>query len=494
MRSFSTALCALALAACGGGSGDETTTAQTSTLMQEVSPSGEVEAATTQTGASLRADGPAGAKALESEIHSGTWLRESNGIIGGRYANLQADLPRHGRDGILVERPLRGGAAVVQLVFAEGLSDRLEPGWRYDRNAERRLQTAEAVVEALASQAYMQWTRHLDYDPGHLALVIGSPGDYCGGGVACHSQRVSYVPDLDVYAVLDLVILDESWVEENYNALWRNSETEVIQAFREMFFVLSHEAGHQFGYHNPRGIAEGCSERGCHAPYYSGSIMSYDHTIGRNVRYHVTKDDIRHVPNATWNDGASDLYEVWMLGEPSSIVGWGVWIDHSFEVRGRTDPRNFPGGNLSGTDEIAGAGWVQGQPSRNVSLATSATWSGEDNFLGVDLNSNYLGILLRADANLRYTFGNRPKLNLRVNDFEAHYVGDDDGFATWHDHNFSNWGDFTYRMDCTSGGCSSDSAEAKWYANGAGDPSGWVGGVVSDRSNDYAGSFVAEKD
>ena len=493
MKTFCTALCALALAACGGGGGDETTMARTSVPILEDSPGVDGEAETTQTSALLQADGPAGAMALESEIHSGTWLQESNGTIGGRYANLQADLPRHRRDGILLERPLRGGAAVVRLTFAEGLSDRLEPGWRYDSNARERLQTAEDVVEALASQAYMQWTRHLDYDPGHLALVIGSPGDQCGG-VACHSQRVSYVPDLDVYASLDLVILDETWVVENYNALWRNSETEIIQAFREMFFVLSHEAGHQFGYRNPRGIAEGCSERGCHAPYHSGSIMSYDHTIGRSVRYHVTKEDIRHVSNATWNDDDSDLYTAWMLGESSSMTGWGVWIDHNFEVGGRTDPRNFPGGNLSGTDEIAGAGWVQGQPSRNVTLATSATWSGEDNFLGVDLNSNYLGMLLRADANLRYTFGDRPNLNLRVNDFEAHYVGDDDDFAAWHDHNFSNWGDFSYSMDCTSGGCSGDSAEAKWYANDAGDPSGWVGGVVSDQGNDYAGSFVAEKD
>ena len=49
-------------------------------------------------------------------------------------------------------------------------------------------------------------------------------------------------------------------------------------------------------------------------------------------------------------------------------------------------------------------------------------------------------------------------------------------------------------MDCTSGGCSGDSAEAKWCANDAGDPSGWVRGVVSDRDNDCAGSFVVEKD
>ena len=95
-------------------------------------------------------------------------------------------------------------------------------------------------------------------------------------------------------------------------------------------------------------------------------------------------------------------------------------------------------------------------------------------------------------AVLSYTFGNRPNLNLRVNNFEAHYAtGVGPG---WHDHSFDDWGDFRYNMDCTSGGCSGDSVEAKWYASDTGDPSGWVGGVVSDQDNSYAGSFVAEKD
>ena len=102
-----------------------------------------------------------------------------------------------------------------------------------------------------------------------------------------------------------------------------------------------------------------------------------------------------------------------------------------------------------------------------------------------------MGAAVRADANLRYTFGNRPNMALRVNDFEAHYL-DVDGVARWHSD--GGFGDFTYSMDCTSGGCSGEGAEAKWYANDAGDPSGWVGGVVSDQDNNYAGSFVAEKD
>ncbi len=260
--------------------------------------------------------------------------------------------------------------------------------------------------------------------------------------------------------------------------------------------VASHEAGHQFQYEHQHGTTHGCGDDGnrCHAPYGSGSVISYDHLRGRSVRYNVTQEDIRHIPNATWNGDEVDRFTVSKSADaPASIDGWGVWIDHRFRVSGRTAPGRLYGGNLSITDEIAGTGWVRGKPSTRVSLTGTATWSGEDNFLGVDLGPDFLGALLRADANLRYTFGDRPNLNLRVSDFEAHYASDGDA-STWHDHSFTDWGDFSYSMDCTSGGCSGAGAAAKWYADGAGDPSGWVGGVVNDSDNAYAGSFVAEKD
>ena len=328
--------------------------------------------------------------------------------------------------------------------------------------------------------------------------MVGAPSEGAHS-IAAYVSGSEYVPSLDVYAELDLVVLNRNWVVKNYDALWRG-QADASRAIEELFFVLSHEAGHQFDYHNPGGITIGCGDgvTRCHAPYYSGSVMSYDGEKGLSQNYRVTEEDIRHIPNATWNDDDSDIYRVSMLGEPSSISTWGVWIKHAFEVSGRTSGAPGPGGgpaggNLSITDQIFGVGAVYGKPSSNVSLTTSATWSGEDNFLGVDMDPDYLGVALRADANLRYTFGNRPNLALRVNDFEAHYRGDD-GIATWHDHNYSDWGDFTYNMDCTSGGCSGESAEANWYASDAGDPSGWVGGVVSDLDNEYAGSFVAEKD
>lgn len=108
------------------------------------------------------------------------------------------------------------------------------------------------------------------------------------------------------------------------------------------------------------------------------------------------------------------------------------------------------------------------------------------------LESNYLGALLRADANLRYTFSSNT-MSLHLNNFEAHYAKF--GPATWHDHSFSDGGDFRYDLRCTSSGCSGDGVQTQWYPDTTtNDPSGWVGGVVDDSDNSYVGSFVAEKD
>ena len=452
----------LMLAACGGGGG-----------------SGQPASTPPSDRPPVEPDQP-----RQSETHRGASLTYENfDPFSSRYwySNPRIDLPRHGRDGIHVDMPSQGGGAVAQVTVGPLLADRLEPGWQYNAAARERLALASGVLWTLANRAYLQWTRHLDYDPGPIALQLGED-DYlnCGHGsnaLACYSSS------------RNAVVLRDRWLADIYEKLLSYRQDQSGEAIVELFQVLTHEAGHQFGYMNPDGTTDGCGEIRCHAPYGSGSVISYDAI----VRLDVTEEDIRHIPNSTWNSDDSDLYTVWKSGEPSSIDNWGVWIEHFFAVDGQADTRDFRTASLSFVDQIAAAGWVQGKPSENVSLTTTATWSGEDNFLGVDQAPGYLGALLRADANLRYTFGTRPNLNLRVNNFEAHY-SDDAGGAKWHDHSFSDWGDFSYNMDCTSGGCSGESAEAKWYPSDTNDPSGWVAGVISDLDHDYVGSFVAEKD
>ena len=448
----------LTLAACGGGGGQ-----QTPELLGDSPPT-------------TPADPPRNepVRPSQPETHIGASLREDSSSWSSQLN--PKGLPPHGRDGLRVEWA-KGQVADVRFEFAPYLSDILEPRWRFDRSARNRLFAAELVLWKLTAQAYMQWTRHLDYDPGAVRVVVGDPRvDLTGhcGEVAC------YEPESD------RVVLVSSWVKKNYFGLHSGSLTLTHAAISELFHVLTHEAGHQFHYENHDGTTKGCTgpDDHCHAPDGSGSVMSYD----RNPRSNVTAEDIHRIPNATWNGNDVSRYTLSMSADaPALIDGWGVWIDHRFRVNG-----NRHGGNLSITDGITGTGWVRGMPSTDVSLTGTATWSGEDNFLGVALDPDYLGAVLRADANLCYTFGDRPNLNLRVSDFEAHYGAD--GVAAWYDRSFTDGWDFSYSMDCTSGGCSGDDAEAKWYADGTGDPSGWVGGVVNDRNNAYTGSFVAERD
>ena len=292
------------------------------------------------------------------------------------------------------------------------------------------------------------------------------------------------------------MILSTRWIRQRYEDIYYRLGRRG-PALEEIFWVVSHEAGHRpsaMSITTDRWKVGGDDGNRCHAPYGSGSVMSYDHRGPKRALQRNAGGRPPHPERDVERRRGRPLHGLEVRRCTRLDRRLGVWIDHRFRVSGRTAaPGRLSGGNLSITDEIAGAGWVRGKPSTRVSLTGTATWSGEDNFLGVDLGPDFLGALLRADANLRYTFGDRPNLNLRVSDFEAHYSSNGSA-ATWHDRSSIDWGDFSYSMDCTSGGCSGAGAAAKWYADGAGDPSGWVGGVVNDSDNAYAGSFVAERD
>ena len=425
------------------------------------------------------------------ESQEGTvFIRNGFPALNNWYANPYADLPQDGIDGLDVERPEQGVKASPVLGFSDDLLIFLEPF--YSSQAVANIETFANEVWTTANQAYGQWTRHLNYDPRPPVLQIGKEGD-----LRCHNRDIACY-DRSTNAV----ILNDQWVVEKYDdyiyGLQSPLNFEVWQAVREeLFLIISHEAGHQFGYYNPSGIADGCGGgHGCHAPWGSGSVISYDDLRGGSVRYGVTEEDIRHVPNATWNDEEYDVYLVSKDGSDSSeVTAWGIWIRQYLTVEGQTDPGRLSGGDFSVGDWIAAGSYVVGLPS-NTPPTGNATYSGTDNFLGVDMNnsleSNYLGALLRADANLRYTFSSNT-MSLHINNFEAHYAKA--GPATWHDHSFSDWGDFRYDLRCTSSGCSGDGVQTQWYPDTTtNDPSGWVGGVVDDKVEEYVGSFVAEKD
>ena len=135
------------------------------------------------------------------------------------------------------------------------------------------------MVWILANQAYMQWTHHLDYDPGSLTLQVGSHGS-----LTCHNLRIACFVE-----GRDADVLDDDWIADNYEQIKHSVRTDNPDAnwavYDTLFIVLSHEAGHQFGYRNPSGTTDGYGNVRCHAPYRSRSVISYDHWEGRSIRY-----------------------------------------------------------------------------------------------------------------------------------------------------------------------------------------------------------------
>ena len=385
----------------------------------------------------------------------------------------RVDLPENGTDGLSVERPNIGSSFEINFEIDPALKIRLEgPGWENNPAAIERLEQAERDLWRITQLAYNQWVRHLNYDPEPLLMEVGTPKGHI-------DFNAWYNP------AEDKVVLSAEWL----NSVYDNTQDRYAlkwPAIEELFWVISHEAGHQFKYHHPTGRIENDDIDHYHAPYGSGSVISYDANQGRSVRYNVTEEDIQHIPNAIWNDTA-DEYTVSTTSHSMSIDSYGIWIVHNFHVSGMTDPGYRYGGDLIINDNIQANGWVRGIASENVTLTGDATYSGQDNFLGVDLDPGFAGALLRADANLTYQF-NGNTLNAHINNFEAHYSWV--GPAQWHDHT----GDFSYTINCDGGECSNDVVQTNWYANDAGDPIGFVGGTVSDTANEYVGSFVAEKD
>ena len=420
------------------------------------------------------------------EVDNGKITRDEQ--LSNWYVNPLADLPINGQDELQVELSRPKGKYIITMKYKRGVLENLgvnsgatisnDGSGGPTRNSDE-IKRFQHFLWQTANQAYLQWARHLDYDPGSVTIIVGG---ICGENdlsIACYS--------LD----RNEVILTSREVQKIYS-WFRGGSTFRERAKQRISAVLTHESGHQFKYSNPEGSNEGCGNNvNCHAPEGSGSILSYDHLQNGSVRYYVTEEDIKHIPNASWNDDDVDNYRVWQDNEFTYVDKWGIWINHRFKVDGMTTP-GFPhGGRLSIIDKIEAAGWIEGRRSVGVNLTQSATWGGSDNFLGVDMSRGYLGALLRADANLRYTFGNQPKLNLRVNNFEAHYHDGDE--AKWHELNVEDRVENVYDIGCTSNGCSGESVIAYWYPSNAGDPTGLVGGILDDTDKKYVGSFVAEK-
>ena len=459
---------ALVLTSCGGGGGG-----------------GTVSTGGPQTPTTPPASQPA--KVVQKGLY------QSEGNAWG--ADPMQRLPENGTVGLTVQRP-QGSTVIIRERYPEsrdGLYRRLEPVLRHDPEnaaAKDRLNRVKAFITNTVRTAYKQWARHLDRPQQRVSLALGESFP-----TTCHGAFACYVPSANE------VILSNAWLVNNYRNIWRaasrNDVAGLESVYAELLWVVTHEAGHQFGYRHPRGDTQGCGGgHRCHAPVGSGSVMSYDLLKGLRARFAPDREDVSRIRNGRWNENARDTYTVSRTARTDRIDRYGVWLTHAFRVEGESAP-GLGAGTLRVVNNIWAQPFVEGRPSENHGLTGNATWSGD--FVGIDLRTARRGQALTADADLNYRFSDR-RMNLALSQFRGHSI-------KWGTRSYS--GSVNYGLSCHVSGCGFTKAgkpcnggtcggvevQARFYANG-GDPSAFVAGVVNDdrERTKFAGSFAAQKD
>ena len=406
----------------------------------------------------------------------GYGMFSSNGFSPIWYGNPNVDLPMDGQYGLIVDRPEIGGRGWVKMnqndynsYFLKVRNDLYDFGLT-DESSRAMTMFFMTEINRAVQLGYAEWMKHLNYDPGELSLRI-QPGRGEGWIGAYNPTTDEVIISSDW---LDEQVID--WINHIRYGEGRNP------VFDSLVNLVTHEAAHQFGYENINGDSEGCGDGvKCHAPVDSGSVVSYDAHKGLSVNYHVTEEDVKHIPNATYNEDKNQLYGVFRTTE---IGSYGVWIGHYFYVEGTTDPGSDRGG-LSYIDSISGNPRFLPLPGfEPEKIPTgSAIYSGEDNLIGADISEHYLGALLQADANLIYNFSTSPTMNLIVDNFEVYYDN------KWN----QQTGAIIYNLECWESGCGMENGN-NLIGVGFTNNGEHTHGRIRDFDNEYVGAFVAEKD
>ena len=420
---------------------------------------------------------------LRAGATKGLWQTESN----PNAHDPMTRLPEDRTDGLRIERA-PGAKVNITGEYADlvRLVESAEPILILDPENSaawhRLVEFEELLIEAVRT-GYKQWARHLRPQTLNVALQIGdSSNANCGGG---HSTVGCYLPGANK------VVLTETWMLRQYRT-WRSALAYrrgdiATDVFFDVLHLVTHEAGHQFGYQHPQGITEGCgstTER-CHAPYGSGSVLSYDHLLESPTRYAPTKEDVEHIRDGRWNGDPLDRYTVTKTSAALSITSYGFWLDHEFYVTGWTGFGSVAGGNGSVRNEMMVQPFVNGTPSAAHGLRGNASWSGD--FVGYDLHEDAMGVLT-ANADLTFRLASQT--------MDASFSG----FRLWDGDvsRASNLTAYTYSLECDASACLKYTpgdllVTAEFYRDGS-DPSGYTAGIVNDYKLEYAGAFAAEKD
>lgn len=422
---------------------------------------------------------------LRAGATKGLWQTESNPEAHDPMTNL----PENGTSGLRVKRAL-GAKVNVYGEYADlaGLVLKAEPILGLDPEnsaAWYRLTRFEELLIRAVRTGYKQWARHLRPQTLNVDLQIGDSvtgSANCGGG---HSTIGCYIG-----GTTNKVVITENWIVEQYRkwrtaAAYRRGDIET-DVFFDVLHLVTHEAGHQFGYRHPQGTTDGCGDDNtrCHAPYGSGSVLSYDHSFYSPTRYAPTEEDVEHIRGGKWNGDPVDRYTVTKTSAAPSITSYGYWLDHEFYVTGWTGFGSVTGGNGFVRNEMMVQPFVNGTPSAAHNLRGNAAWSGD--FVGYDLRPSAMAALT-ADANLTYTFASET-MKARFSDFML-WQGDDPISA--------ERGNYTYDMGCDTELCF-EYVPGDWlittefYRDG-GDPSGYAAGIVNDYKLEYVGAYSARK-
>ena len=384
------------------------------------------------------------------------------------YANPRINLPDNGKYGLNIEMLNAGGKGYAEINREELMNYLSELELTRDEDVSANEIISDSLwwttnLQREINRAYLQWTRHLDYDPGKIEIGIGSTDD----------TTIAYYDTTE-----NKVVLGEAWLSDLYNHYVTGDSDAYSNALNNLTLAITHEAARQFDYNNPEGTTEGCgNEIKCHAPVDSGSVVSYDYHIGNSVNYGVTEEDVKHVPNATYNEDPEASFKI---TKDSPIGEYGVWLTHDFRVSGKITPLDR---NYTLVDNIEAYGFTISNGDDRIPTV-SATYSGTDNFVGVDMSAHFLGAVLRADAEIDYRFesGADSTATLTIDNFKV-YVGGD-----WE----TQSGSIDYELSCNTSACRTvddKTVNTGFYSNGK-----YVNGTIQDLKNEYVGSFVAEEE
>ena len=308
-------------------------------------------------------------------------------------------------------------------------------------------------------------------------------------------------------------LFSEKWLEGLRKEYNNNNKDEVRQ---KLIAEATRLAGDEFGFMY-------VSDNPYRPLYHSnnvGSVMNKENDYSdcpsdpcsRNVG--VTKRDIERIPDSTYKNNYETDFPIYRqkqlrgrigrgrtITPPTHIFRYGAWLTHGFKIegvhtKGESDDEPL---YFKETDMITASPYfVFNKGEYDQSLPTvSATYSGEENFLGVDMSAHFLGAVLKADAEVGYTFvENGSTATVTIDNFQV-FTGENfsngNAYKNMIDSEWTNLGgSLTYELSCGDNSCSTPdelTAQLNFIDNAKN-----VGGTISDRHNQYVGAFLADKE